>query len=190
MGTQRTQACVTALLLVVLAAGTRGAFAQTSADAQASSSVELFGGYSYQRLNSAGGNGTGLNGWAADMQANVKRSFALATSFSGAYGEELGANLQLYTFLAGPRLVCRSKRDSFFVHALIGGARLNASAARVGDNRTSFAAALGGGVDVKLTRHTAVRVFQADYLLTRLAGRTQNDFRVSTGIVIRLGGPR
>lgn len=184
MQTKRAQTCVVAILIFVAV----GAFAQTNESAQATSRVELFGGYSYQRLNSTSGGGTGLNGWAADMQTNVKRSFALATSFSGAYGNQSGADLQLYTFLAGPRLVHRTERANFFVHALLGGARLNASALGVGDNSTSFATALGGGVDVKLTRRTAVRVFQTDYLLTRLAGNTQHNFRLSSGIVIRLGG--
>ncbi len=187
MQTKRAHTCVVAILLVFVAVG---AFAQTNEPAQAPSRVELFGGYTYQRLNSASGGGAGLNGWAADMQTNVKRSFALATSFSGAYGNQLGADLHLYTFLAGPRFVHRTERANFFAHALLGGARLSASAAGVGDNSTSFATALGGGVDVKLTRRMAVRVFETDYLLTRLAGNTQNNFRLSSGIVVRFGGPQ
>jgi hypothetical protein len=188
MRTRRTQTYVTVILLFLLAVGARDAFAQMSDVPQAPSRVELFGGYSYQRVNSAFGSGTGLNGWAADMQTNVKRSFSLATAFSGAYGNQLGAHLQLYTFLAGPRLVHRTKRANMFIHALMGGARMNARAAGVGDNSTAFSTALGGGMDVRLTRRMAMRVFQTDYMLTRLGGNTQHNFRLSSGIVIRFGG--
>lgn len=142
MQTKRTQIFATAAMLILLAVGTPKAFAQTSGDTPAPSRIDLFGGYSYQRLNSASGSGVGVNGWAADMQTNVTRSFALATSFSGVYGSQSGANLQLYTFLAGPRLVHRTERANFFAHALLGGARMNASAAGVADNSMSFASAL------------------------------------------------
>lgn len=54
----------------------------------------------------------------------------------------------------------------------------------------------GGGLDITLHRHVALRLFQAEYLMTRfkdssiLAGRTarQNNVRLSTGIVFRFGG--
>jgi hypothetical protein len=55
---------------------------------------------------------------------------------------------------------------------------------------TAFAMAKGGGLDLNLTRHLAVRLFLADYLLTLLANRVndhQNNFRFSTGIVFHLG---
>ena len=47
--------------------------------------------------------------------------------------------------------------------------------------------AMGGGLDVKLTRSLAFRVLQADYLLTRFGGVTQNNARLTTGLVYRFG---
>ncbi len=46
---------------------------------------------------------------------------------------------------------------------------------------TSFATALGGGLDYKIIRPVAWR-FQGDYVQTRFFGTTQNNVRLSTGI--------
>ncbi|MCL2659965.1 MAG: hypothetical protein FWD64_05545, partial [Acidobacteriaceae bacterium] len=59
---------------------------------------------------------------------------------------------------------------------------------------TSFAMALGGGLDLNLSRHVWIRVVQADYHYSQLRnvqGNMQNQFRVSGGVVFRfqhLGG--
>jgi len=44
----------------------------------------------------------------------------------------------------------------------------------------------GGGVDLKINRRAAIRL-QADYLLTKFLGLTQNNLQFSTGLVIRFG---
>jgi len=49
---------------------------------------------------------------------------------------------------------------------------------------TSFAWALGAGLDYKIIRPIAWR-FQGDYVETRFFGDTQNDVRLSTDIVVR-----
>jgi hypothetical protein len=51
--------------------------------------------------------------------------------------------------------------------------------------------AAGGGLDIGLTRHIAVRAFEADYYLTRFDNGVndhQNNLRIDAGVVIRLGG--
>jgi outer membrane immunogenic protein len=53
----------------------------------------------------------------------------------------------------------------------------------------SFALQVGGGVDIGLSRHFAVRVFQADWLRTEFPNadtNVQNNFRVAAGIVFRI----
>jgi len=57
---------------------------------------------------------------------------------------------------------------------------------------TSFAMAFGGGLDVKATDRIWIRAFQADYVRVEITTgygtvATQNDLRVSTGIVFRFG---
>jgi hypothetical protein len=53
----------------------------------------------------------------------------------------------------------------------------------------SFGLEVGGGVDIGLSRHFAVRAIQADWLRTQFPNSTtniQNSFRLGAGIVLRL----
>src|SRR5882762_2702539 len=42
-----------------------------------------------------------------------------------------------------------------------------------------------GGIDISISCLVAIRVIEADYLLTRLNSTNQNNFRFSAGIVLR-----
>jgi outer membrane immunogenic protein len=56
---------------------------------------------------------------------------------------------------------------------------------------TSFAMAIGGGVDVAVSKHIWIRALQADYYyseLRNIQGDRQNEFRLGAGIVFRGGG--
>jgi hypothetical protein len=53
--------------------------------------------------------------------------------------------------------------------------------------QTAFTAAFGGGVDVKATRFLWIRVIQADYLREHFSGDTQNNLRLSSGVVFPFG---
>ena len=184
MLTRRTHICAVAIALTF---GAAGALAQATSTSHTPARIELSGGYAYQRLNSASGGGVDLHGWTSEMHVNVKGPFAIAGTVGGGYGSQDGADLQLYSFLVGPRFVYRTNRVNLFAHTLVGGARLNASAGGVDDSSTSFAAAIGGGADLRLTPRVSWRMCQADYLLTRFADRSQNNLKLSTGIVIRFG---
>ena len=50
-----------------------------------------------------------------------------------------------------------------------------------------FGAYLGGGFDVKVRSNVALRLIQADYLMTRFSGIRQDNLRLSAGIVFLLG---
>ena len=55
----------------------------------------------------------------------------------------------------------------------------------------AFAMATGGGLDVKISPHAALRLFQADYLFSKFRNGVndrQNSFRLTAGLVFRLGG--
>ena len=45
--------------------------------------------------------------------------------------------------------------------------------------------ALGGGVDLRLTRAVGIRLFQVDYLMTRFFDVKQNNARIAAGVVFR-----
>ena len=178
-----------ALILMVLACGVAGAESSGQpAPNGPPARAEFFGGFSFERLAPSSGAVTSLaSGWAAGMQVNLRGPLALVADFSGAYGTQSGVELRQYNFLAGPRLTLRRGRAAIFAHVLPGMSRLNARAGGAEDTASAFAAAAGGGLDVRLSRRVGLRLVQADYLVTRLAGNTQNNLRLSSGVVIYSG---
>ncbi len=56
-----------------------------------------------------------------------------------------------------------------------------------GRSTNGFAWGGGGGLDLNVGRHIAIRVMQADYLWTRLSTSWFNDFRLGLGIVFKFG---
>jgi opacity protein-like surface antigen len=174
--------------------------------AQEAPRIDVFGGYSYFRPD-GGGN---LHGWNASIAGNFARWFGLVGDFSGHYGAQslrtefplpgspgtisvkADTNSSLHHLLFGPRFSYRrNERITPFAHGLLGAARLSTKATLiVGDSSRevsfadiAFAAALGGGLDLKLTESIGLRLIQADYVLTRFGGGTQNNARLSVGLV-------
>ena len=140
--------------------------------------IQVFGGYSYLRLDTGAGK-FNLNGWEAS--GTVKNTWlGFTADFSGDYGSPQGASTSVHTFLFGPQLSLPLPVLSPYVHALVGGAR----EASGNFSDTAFAAAFGGGIDTHIAPLLSYRLFQVDYLATRFGGSTQDHIRVSTGLVI------
>ncbi len=153
--------------------------------------AELFGGYAYGGDNS--------RGWAGSAAFNVNRLLGLAADFGGQYTSFASADaserIRTHTFLFGPRFsLRRSRRVTPFVHALAGFAHTDSRARELGfDFRaadTTFAAGIGGGLDVSLGRRVAIRAFQLDYLRTGFYGDSQNNGRIAVGLVLRSGSQK
>jgi hypothetical protein len=68
-----------------------------------------------------------------------------------------------------------------FAEVLVGAGHVNAG---IAGSNTSFASAIGGGLDYRIIKPIAWR-FQADYVITQFFGNTQDNVRVSTGLVLR-----
>jgi hypothetical protein len=155
---------------------------------------EVFFGYSYFRAEPEGQN---LNGWEGSVTGNITRWFGIEGDFAGHYGRPKdqfgfiirGVHINQYTFMGGPKLILRTGRVSPFVHALIGGARAGTNEFGLESSQFAMAAALGGGVDLEISKYIAIRPVQADYLVTRfdtgVGDDRQNNFRYSAGIVFR-----
>jgi opacity protein-like surface antigen len=111
--------------------------------------VELFGGY--QLLGASDG---AASGWAASVAGNFNKYFGVEGRFSGAYST--WGNNGLYTVLLGPRLTVRGKKTTGFAHFLFGGDQVGSV------NR--FVWAVGGGVDVDVHKHVAIRPVEFDYM--------------------------
>lgn len=141
--------------------------------------VEVFGGYSYLHFNP--NPSANLNGWEASGQYKFTDWLGGVADFGGQYGSfGGGAGTSTYTYLFGPQ-VSFPARVSPFGHLLLGGAH-NSTA---GFGSSSFALALGAGFDTKVNDQFSWRIFQADYLMTQFGGASQNNFRFSTGVIVR-----
>jgi outer membrane protein with beta-barrel domain len=162
-------------------------FAYLPAAAQDTPKVEVFGGYSW-----AGGN---FHGWNTSVTGNLSKSFGLVADFSGHYGSEVDGPIfvdeDAHSFLFGPRFSHRGKRLTPFAYALFGVTRFHESATisgqRLSDADTGFSSALGGGLDVAVSKHVAIRAFQLDYFRLNFFGEAHNRGRLAFGIVLRLG---
>lgn len=148
------------------------------AQAQDDDKVEVSGGYSYMRFHSSPS--ANLNGWEASAQYKFRDWIGGVADFDGHYGSIRGIGTSTYTYLFGPQ-ICWPARVSPFGHLLLGGAHNSTG----GFGSSSFSMALGGGIDATLTDKFRWRVFQGDYLLTQFGGRSQNNARLSTGIIFR-----
>jgi outer membrane protein OmpA-like peptidoglycan-associated protein len=158
---------------------------------------ELAAGYSYVNFNPGDPFATFSNhGATGSFTYNPSRYLGLTAELGG-YSFSRSANVTggWNTWLFGPRLNVR-RFDYFvpFVEFLAGGSR--AGVQMTGTNaQSAFALAAGGGVDVVLTKHLAWRFVQMDYLMTTFSGASlggnarQDNFRIGTGIVLRLGFP-
>ena len=172
----------------------------------------IFGGYSYLRNAN-----NGFNGWEGQGTVNFTRNLGVTADVSGAslspfsfsaLGVSAGTYQHLNNYLFGPTVTANLGRSSVFAHALFGQARSGLGAGvslpiigGISTDLTSanaFAMAFGGGVDIGLSRHLAIRAVQVDYLRTQFnatdalttglsssLGNRQNSFRFSTGVVFR-----
>jgi hypothetical protein len=146
-----------------------------SLSAQAQDKAELFGGFSYMRFRSSN-----LNGWEVSGQYKFTDWLGGVADLDGHYGSISGISTSTYTYLFGPQISLPSS-VSPFGHLLVGGAHNSTG----GVGNSSFSMALGGGIDAELVHGIHWRLIQADYLMTQFGSRSQNNFRFSTGIVLR-----
>jgi hypothetical protein len=108
----------------------------------------------------------------------------------------------LFTYNVGPVVKYRSEHFEPFVEALFGGAHSNTyqnllKACQTGCTTTAtpsnnaFDFAIGGGIDIPVTKSFAVRPAQFDFVLTRFGNsftkgnNNQSNFRYQAGIVFR-----
>jgi hypothetical protein len=165
------------------------------ASAQIPTSGNVYVGYSYYNADLSGGRSS-FNGWTGAVEGKIFPFIGIVGEYTGTYGSEnlpliaclsallcptTNVSLHEQTFLFGPRVSASVRKIRPFAEILIGGAHLSANNG-VGSD-TSVATAIGGGVDYKIIRPVAWR-FQGDYVQTRFSG-TQNNVRISTGIVLR-----
>lgn len=137
-----------------------------------------------------------LNGFELSGTYRFLPFLGVAADLSANYGTAVphsSSNVHQYTGMVGPEVSLPS-RVSPFAHALFGGTHQTVTSGSIPTNAGffavqpntihSFATAIGAGIDLKLVPHVWIRPIQIDYLLTHLNSTTQNQPRVSAGVVL------
>lgn len=181
--------------------------------------VEWYLGYSLWRaMPTSFSNRMGyLHGGSTSVAYNLNSYFGLAADFGGYDNNRLtlfsptgsrtvDSNGSVNTYTVGPRVSYRRyERFTPFAQALFG--EIHASPVRIsgctgtpsctplGSDNT-FTAIAGTGLDITISHHVALRVFEGDFLLTHFKNPVstggqergwQKNARFSTGIVFRFG---
>lgn len=179
-----------------------------------SSKVEIFGGYSVERIAPCGsqttyaqGESCGLeegelqssanyyNGWEAAVtwgaearHRGLRPFFGLTADFSGHYGL-FDSQSSRYSFLFGPTVAFHLPKLRPFAHALFGATKdITSSSGFSPYSFTALEIALGGGLDLNVSRRFALRLIQADYEWQKnpTSGLpSPHGARLSTGIVFK-----
>jgi outer membrane protein with beta-barrel domain len=158
--------------------------------AQIPTKGNVFLGYSYASAGLSFNGRTNLNGWDGSLEGKILPWVGIVADFSGLYGSQnvpvvppISVTTGAHSFLFGPRASVAVGKFTPFAHALFGASHINESALGISGSDSSFATAWGGGVDYRLIPGIGWRV-QADMLQTRFFSNTQNNFRLSTGVVL------
>lgn len=149
----------------------------------------------------------GFSGFNLAPQFNFTKWLGLKAQISGQYGTVVHAQQgstpvpipkqHAYDLMGGAVVSHRTRRYTLFAHALIGGENFGLAQSQInpanlamfpGISETDTAFTFGGGVDLKLWKHFAIRAGQLDYHTVAATGGQQNDFRYAGGIVFSLGG--
>jgi outer membrane protein OmpA-like peptidoglycan-associated protein len=140
-------------------------------------------------------------GVGASLTFDFNRWFGLTVDSSGHWGSgESGLNDRIddtgfYNLSVGPKITFRSAHFSPFFEALVGDHRLEPEAFHDID-RLGFM--FGGGLDVNVTRHFALRLLRADYVMssyrygpsTSTPSTDLKGVRLQSGLVFMWGGEK
>jgi opacity protein-like surface antigen len=167
-------------------------------------SANVFLGFSYESTSSnafgAGQIATlsrpNLHGWEASFEGKILPFVGIVGDVSGHYGTQnfivptpngpsnVSVTGHEQEYLVGPRLTVPVGKFKPFAEVMIGAAHIHTGGTLPGPSNTSFATAVGGGLDYRLFGPIAARV-EGDYLRTKFFSSTQNDLRLSVGVVFR-----
>jgi len=163
--------------------------------AQIPTKGNVFFGYSYDHTAISSGDSGSLNGWDAALEGKVAPWVGLVVDIDGHYGSRtypvvcngltpcsgpFNANIAEHNFIFGPRVSVQVQRFRPFAEVLVGAAHVSRSN-EISDSNTSFADAVGGGLDYRIAGPVAARA-QLDWVNTRFYGQGQNGVRLNLGI--------
>lgn len=167
------------------------------ASAQIPTAGNVYVGYSYFNTNIVGVDRQGLNGWEGSVEGKFFPFVGIVADFSANYGNlnftvpnppcptsgcpAFRANSHVDNLLFGPRVSVSVGPVRPFAEAMFGFGHINTNGF---GSDTSFATALGGGLDYRIFHLLAWR-FEGDFIRTDLFHTTQHNARFTTGVVLR-----
>jgi len=167
---------------------------------------EFFVGYSYHSADintlTIDPHRTGQNGVNVAYKRNLNEHVGVKLDASAHFkrdsqqlsGAQFSSRRDQYYFLGGVEFKApNNSRVTPFAQALVGaslfrGFTTNTSAAGnvfTFDDATSFALAVGGGLDVRANDRLSVRIIQADYAPTFFGPGRQDNIRISVGVIFK-----
>jgi hypothetical protein len=157
--------------------------------------------------------GHSFNGAQFYAKLNLRKHIALLFDVSGEFshsknpdplGYESHMQLDATQLLVGPEFTLRTRKFNILGHTLFGLTSMSLSElngytccdagvyAPVETpnyvnlaHRTNLALGAGGGIERNWKKHFAFRLFQADYIPTRLDGKWESHFRLGTGMIVK-----
>ncbi len=152
-----------------------------SLPSRAQSSADASVGYSYFHLG--GGADLSQNGVSGSIAYKPIPFMGIVGDFGVYHASPGGISVNTYTFLFGPRIIIHNPtKITPFVQFLAGAGHLTFGDG--GGSNTNFAYSVGGGVDLGVLPHLALRP-QIDYVGLHNSGGTANCTRLSVSAVVR-----
>ncbi len=155
---------------------------------------EVFGGYSWYSPGQRFGTTQvgGMNGFNVSSAWFFNRNFGFKADV-GAYFKDRRANAT--TLLFGPVVKFPSENVTPFLHVLLGLNRMMPASGFPGnpEDKSGLGLAVGGGLDLNISEHWAIRAVQADYMWAHhnyaqaVGSRDIEGGRIGGGIVLKLG---
>ena len=180
------------------------AFAQTTGDDY--NKYDIYAGFSHNRVQIGAGNEDpefddifdereGFNGFELAVKGNVSRYVGIKGDYSfhrrnTDFGD-FDLEADIHNFLGGVEFKdnARETRVKPFAHILAGVAhgRVNIDDFDdpISESDTGFSAAIGGGLDFRVSDRVDFRAIQFDYNPNRANGTTAHNFRIGVGVVFR-----
>ncbi len=169
----------------------------TFAAAQVPTSGNVFFGYSFYNTDLSTIDRANTSGWEASVEGKFLPFIGIVADFDSHYGSQnfaggvcpvvipnctstFNSNFTEHNYLFGPRASVSVGKFRPFAEVLIGAGHVHLNG---GSSDTSFATAVGGGLDYKFIKVLAWRI-QGDYIHTNLFNISQNNVRISTGLSV------
>jgi opacity protein-like surface antigen len=160
----------------------------------------VFLGFSYENTNSStldlDLSRANLHGWEASFEGKLLPWIGLVADVAGHYGSQsfveptpngpqnINVTGHQQEYLFGPRLSVPVGKFIPFGEVMVGVAHIHTGGTLPGPSNTSFATAVGGGLDYRIFHPLALRL-EGDYVRTTFFSDTQHNLRLSVGGVLR-----